>query len=692
MAKDLLLEIGTEEIPARFLSGALKELAEKCMEKFSENRIEFQKVRTYGTPRRLAFLAYHVKEKQKDTVEKVRGPAASVGFTSDGKPTKAALGFARSQGVAVEDLLIKNTDSGDYVFALKKNAGQQTAVLLLDLLPSIIRELSFPKTMRWGEGNFRFVRPIRWLLAVFGQKVIPFELSGLRAGGTTRGHRFLAPCPVEIKTASEYEERLERCSVIADTEKRNSLVYRQISDLARKEGGRIEEDQTLLEEVSNLLEYPTALCGTFDPRYLELPDEVLVTSMKKHQRYFPVRGDEGELLPKFIAVRDGNSDYLDIVRQGNEKVLKARLADASFFYNEDLKEKITVKVKKLDNVVFHEKLGTMGDKTSRLMELSAYIGNKLELPGPVVRDAVRAAFLSKADLVSEMVEEFPELQGIMGFYYAAHAGEREAVCAGIREHYLPRFTGDELPSTPVGMVLAVADKIDTIVGCFSVGIQPTGSQDPYALRRQALGVCHILIQQDRHLSLKETVEASYGLYRRKLKLLLESEAVVELAGDFFRQRLQNILIEKGIRYDIVNAILKPAGDDPADALRRARALAEFCRRPEMEELLTGYNRIKKIAYNARSSEIDPVLFKQQEEKMLWDSFQRLRKEANKKIIQEDYYGALEMLIPLRKYADIFFDNVMVMVDEEQIKHNRLAMLKHISDYIDGIACLSELAI
>lgn len=692
MTRDLLLEIGTEEIPARFLMPALKELAEKGRQRLQENRLSFGEVRTLGTPRRLALYITEVAEKQEDLVEEVRGPAVKVAYKEDGTPTGAALGFAKGQKVKVEDLVTKTTDAGEYVFALKKSTGQTAGEILSVLLPELIRELSFPKPMRWGNGEMRFIRPVHWVTALLGEEVLSVELAGLRAGRNTRGHRFLAPEEIVLKEPGEYEVRLEKAYVIADPQKRREMVYEQVTNLALSEGGRIEEHAPLLEEVTDLLEYPTALCGKFDSQFLELPEEVLVTCMREHQRYFHLRDEKGRLLPKFIAVRNGTADHLQTVKEGNEKVLRARMADAAFFYREDLAEPLESRVAKLDTIVFQEGLGSMGDKTCRLKKLAIYLGQSFGLPETVIIDAERAAYLAKADLVTEMVGEFPELQGIMGSYYAAHSGEKESVCAGIREHYLPRFTGDVLPSTPVGAVVALADKIDTIVGCFAHGIQPTGSQDPYALRRQALGIYRTLVSQERRLNLKELIATSYALYEREIKLTVGLSKVQAQLKEFFRQRLENILEEKGIRYDVTNAILEISWYDPADAYRRALALTKLCEEPELKDLLTAYNRAANLARKAESAEVDPALFESDAESRLWHIFQQLREYSRKKLLQEDYVGALKALSPLREPTDVFFNGVMVMVEDEPVRRNRLALLKQISSYVDQIAKLSELVV
>ncbi|KKM11042.1 glycyl-tRNA synthetase subunit beta [Clostridiales bacterium PH28_bin88] len=690
MAKDLLLEIGTEEIPARFMSPALSQLKELAEKGLAARRLDYRAVATYGTPRRLALLVSDLEERQRDLVEEVKGPAAKVAFDAQGNPTKAAEGFARGQGVPVSALTVKETPAGAYVFATKKLAGGPAAGVLPEFLLEVIAGLNFPKPMRWGYLDMRFARPIKWLVALFGPDVVDLELAGLRSGRLTRGHRFLGSQEIEIREPGDYLPRLEENYVIADQERRREIIWQQIVTLAAQEGGLVQEDEELLEEVTHLLEYPTALCGGFDSSYLELPQEVLITPMREHQRYFPVWGPDGRLLPKFITVRNGTAESLDTVRQGNEKVLKARLADAAFFYQEDLKEPLADKVVRLQPIVFQESLGTMYQKVERIQALAGYLARAMGLPPETEQDAIRCAYLAKADLVTGMVYEFPELQGIMGAYYAAHAGEKESVSRGIREHYQPRFAGDALPETPVGKVVAIADKIDTIVGCFAVGIQPTGSQDPYALRRQALGISHILLSGEHHLSLRDLVTAAYRAYDPTVRLQVPLEQVIQDVGAFFRQRLENIFEEKGFRYDVVNAVLAAGWDDPTDAYNRAGALAAFREDPGFDALLTAFNRAANLAQKAEARPVDPAAFVEAVEGQLYQAFSRVQAETGPRLAAGQYLESLRVIATIRQPIDDFFAGVMVMVEDERVRNNRLAMLKAISDYIAAIADLSKI--
>ncbi|MHB8918801.1 MAG: glycine--tRNA ligase subunit beta, partial [Desulfocucumaceae bacterium] len=491
--KDFLLEIGTEEMPARFVGPALQQLKELAGNQLREKRIQFEQVRAVGTPRRLAVYTTGLAESQQPLVKEVKGPALKVAYNSSGEPTPAVLGFARSQRVDMASLVVKPVGPVEYVFARKSEQGRPTAEVLAQICPELIAGLHFPKPMRWGDLEFRFARPIRWILALYGNAVVRFSLAGLEAGRTTLGHRFLSRGPLTLNDARDYFGEMKKAFVVVDPEERKQLIRSQVEAAAKSEGGRVEEDEELLDEVTNLVEYPTAFVGSYDQAFLRLPKEVPVTVMREHQRYFPVTGSDGGLLPRFIGVRNGITEHIDTVRAGNEKVLRARLADGAFFWDEDLKVPLADRAGSLKKVIWQESLGTVYDKVERVTGLALFIGEKLGAGNDLLGIIKRAAAICKADLVTNMVYEFPELQGVMGREYALRSGEIRDVAQAIFEHYLPRFAGDILPSTQGGRVLSLADKMDTLAGCFAVGIQPTGSQDPYALRRQALGIGSIIL-------------------------------------------------------------------------------------------------------------------------------------------------------------------------------------------------------
>jgi glycyl-tRNA synthetase beta chain len=673
---DYLLEIGVEELPAR-LAGPLvaqfRELGERMLQ---ENRIAFEEVRVYSTPRRITLLVKGIAGVQTDLVEEVKGPPRRAAFDEAGQPTKAAHGFARGQGVAVSDLVVRATPAGEYVFARKRIQGRPTAEVLREQIPALIGGLSFPRPMRWGNLDFRFIRPIRWLVSLLGDEVVDFELSGLRPGRLTFGLRNFHPDPIELRNTEDYLERMREASIIVDQERRKEVIRKALEDEAARLGGRVVPDDDLLEEVTHLVESPLPIVGEFDPRFLRLPPEVVITPMKEHQRYFPVWDENGRLLPRFIAFANGPVDR-ELVRRGNEKVLRARLQDAEFFYQEDLRTPLEKKIEKLKKVVYLEGLGTVYDRVQRLVSLSRYLCGVLGLTELQREAAERAAYLSKADLVTSMVFEFPELQGIMGGYYARAGGEREEVCRAIEEHYRPRFAGDELPQTKPGAVVAIADKIDGLVGCFALGLEPSGSQDPYALRRQALGILHIALSQGFDFSLRELVARAYENYQG-MELRYSLAEVEDRLEEFFRVRLRGLYLDRGYPYDLVDAALGPSSDRIQAVRGRLEALAAVRQEPEMDSLLTAYTRASRLARQGEGREVDPGLFREPEERELYDSWLRIKDDLLCLVAGGKYREALLTGARLTEHLDRFFDRVMVMVEDEALRKNRLGILKDIA--------------
>lgn len=690
--KDFILEIGTEEMPARFVGPALEQLKEAAGSMLTEKRIGFERIRVVGTPRRMAVYVSSLEDRQQSLLKEVKGPALKVAYNAAGEPTPAALGFARSQGVDVKDLVVKSVGPVEYVFALKSEEGRPTGEVLAEICPSLITGLHFPKPMRWGDGDFRFARPVRWLLALFGRDVVEFTLAGVQSGRVTYGHRFLAGDPCVINDAGDYFEELEKAYVIVDPSERKEIIRRQVAEAAAGVSGRVEPDEELLEEVTHLVEYPTAFAGSFDPSYLRLPKEVLVTPMREHQRYFPVVGPDNNLLPKFIGVRNGTSRHMDIVRAGNEKVLRARLADAAFFWDEDLKNSLAERVPQLEKIVWQESLGTVGAKTERLVELASFIGERTGIGDRLQAVVKRTAMLCKADLVTNMVYEFTELQGIMGREYALRSGEDPAVAQAIFEHYLPRFAGDMLPSTPSGRVLSLADKLDTLVGCFGIGIQPTGSQDPYALRRQALGICSIILDGELDLSLRELAGKAYDIYSRNNLMRVDREAVLGDLEEFFRQRLRGILTERGFTYDIVESVLAAGSDDILGALKRAEALDHFRKEPAFDSVITAFNRANNLSRKYGGTVVSPELLQHPAEKILYDALSGVRREVEELMAKRDYSGVLRCSATLREPVDNFFDAVMVMVEDGKVRSNRLALLKNVALLVSPLADLSRIVV
>ncbi len=679
----LLLEIGMEECPARFVGPALAELARIGKEQLEGHRIAHGTVRTLGTPRRLALMVEGVAERQEDMVQEVKGPPARAAFDENGAPTRAAQGFAASQGVPVESLAVKEIDGGAYVFAVHRQPGKPVQEVLPELLANVVASLRFPKSMRWGDGTLRFARPIRWLVAMWGREVIPFELEGVVAGKTTRGHRVLADRAIPLPAAEAYVEVLrEEGRVLVDVEERRSRILQQIETLAREIGGELMLDEVLLDEVTHLVEWPTALRGQFDPAYLEVPEEILVLTMKEHQRYFPVR--DKALLPVFIAVRNGDETGIDIVRAGNEKVLSARLADARFFYTEDLKRPLSQRVEELKSVVFQERLGSLWDKTQRVRKIIERIGGGL--PEADLEKADRAATLCKADLVTNVVYEFPELQGVMGREYALRSGEDASIAEAIFEHYLPRHASDELPKTLPGILVSLADKADTIVGCFGIGLVPTGSADPYALRRQALGIIRIQLAHRTPIRLRQLLEAAADGYTGVIE---EPHEVVAQVLDFFAARMRHLLIEEGVRHDLVDAALALGVDDLIAAWQRAKALQEAAGTETFAALITAYQRAANLAKKASSEAVvDPKLFSDDEEAKLWDALRKVRPEVEAEAMAGRYEQALQILAGLRPRVDAFFDAVLVMAQDEAVRNNRLALLQEVVAAFGHVADLS----
>ncbi|AFM42858.1 glycyl-tRNA synthetase beta chain [Desulfosporosinus acidiphilus SJ4] len=689
MAKDFLLEIGTEEIPAKFSPGAMKQLEEQASKRLGELRLNYRELKVFATPRRLALLVRELQDKQEDLLTEVKGPAVKAAYDANGAPTKAAQGFAKGQGAAVEDLFVQEVNNVPYVFARKSEIGVKTLTLLPQLAQDLIQSLHFPKPMRWRDLEFRFARPIRWIAALYGTEVVSFEFVGLESGRSSRGHRTLAEASVSIENATDYRDVLRKAYVMVDPAERKEVIQTQIKALAEKVGGEVPDDEELLEEVIHIVEYPTALLGEVADRYMHLPEAVITTPMREHQRYFPVRSKAGQLLPYFITVRNGDDFALDIVKAGNEKVLKARLEDAAFYYREDQKVPLSELVSKLGKVVYHEKLGTVEQRVERLRKLSRFIAETLGFTKSLAEDIDRTAYLAKADLVTLMVSDFPELQGIMGSDYAKACGENPAVCQGIFEHYQPRFAGDGIPVSEAGRVVSIADKLDAVVGAFGIGIQPTGSQDPYALRRQAQGIVAILLDSGWNLSLTELLKEAYRSFAEQGTSLLPLEDILQLLQDFFQQRLRFVLLEEGMRYDTVDAVLAQGGDLFNRVREKARVLSEKRNEAEFISYLQAYTR----CFNLTKKEPEQVLKANllvDETELALEKGIALRRERFAQVLAEgvfeEAYQLAGELVPL---IEGLFQAVMIMVEDVDLKNNRLALL---GECVKMLGCLGELSI
>lgn len=692
MAKDFLLEIGTEEIPAKFAPGALLQLQELAQKSFKELRLEYSSLKAYSTPRRLALLVEGLAEKQADLAAEVKGPAVKAAY-QDGKPTKAAEGFARSVGVTVQMLYTQEVNGVPYVFARKAEMGQPTHVILPKLAFELITSLHFPKPMRWGDLDFRFARPIRWIVALFGTEVVPFEFVGLTAGRISRGHRTLSQGDLLLHQAGEYLEGMKKGFIMVDPEERRAVIWDQIQALAARAGGRVEKDEELLEEVMHLVEYPTALLGKVADQYMFLPEAVITTPMREHQRYFPVRAGDGKLLPYFITVRNGNEHALEIVRQGNEKVLKARLADAAFYYQEDQKVPLGELVPKLEKITYHEKLGTVRARVERLRKLTQVIGRKLGLNKEYLDSLDRTAYLAKADLVTLMVYDFPELQGIMGADYAARSGEPTEVCQGIVEHYQPRFAGDVLPQSKVGQVVAVADKLDAIVGTFGIGIQPTGSQDPYALRRQAQGIVGIILAAEWDVSLRELIKETYDGFTEQGLVLLSLVEIQAALEDFFRQRLRYILLEEGIRYDTVDAALAGVWGGEQDSFSRLAKKTRTLAGKRDEDGFIAFSQAYVRSFNLTKKEkpqaLDARVLVDPTEIALAEGINIRRERFDALLASANYDQAYRLASEIVPFIENLFLAVMIMAEEAALRQARLALL---GECVEFLGCLGELSL
>lgn len=688
MTKDLLFEIGTEEIPSGYMAAALESLHAEACHLFEDQRIAFSGVRTLGTPRRLALYIERLEDAQGDLVRQVVGPAKAIAFDEEGRPTKAALGFARAQGIPVEKLLVKTLDRGDYVVAAIQEQGARLQELLPATLPRLVSSLSFPKFMRWGQGTFRFVRPIRWLLALYGGRVIPFEIDGVKSGSKTYGHRFLSRGQIRVRSFEDYIEKLEERYVIVDQARRRGLVVKLAEEAAAKVGGRPVLDDDLVEAVTYLVEHPNVVCGGFESEYLSLPRDVIMTPMRKHQRYFPVINDAGTLLPHFVAISNMLAKDMDVIRAGNERVLRARLKDAAFFFQEDRKIPLSERVPRLKGIIFQERLGTMLDKVGRLQELVVYMTEKVA--PHLIHDARRAAQLCKADLVTTMVKEFPNLQGVMGREYAQLSGEAPVVAQAIREHYLPRFAGDRLPESLIGAFVGLADRIDSICGCFGIGLTPSGSEDPYALRRLGQGTVQILLGAGIDLPLSQPVAKSLELFGDRLTKPRDRTAreVVE----FLAARLQAILTERGVPGDLVDAALSVDVERVPDAGKRAEALAGFRQEADFGELTVAFKRVINILPKGFSKPVEPNRFVTSAERALHGEAANLRTETEHLVRAGDYFRALQRIAAIRPIVDMFFEEVLVMVEDRDLQENRLAILKEVADLFSGIADFSKVAV
>lgn len=689
MAKNLLLEIGLEEMPAHVVWPSSKQLEEKVTKFLTDNSLTFESIESFSTPRRLAIRVTNIPERQEDVQEEVKGPAKKIALDAEGNWSKAAQGFVRGQGLTTDAITFRELNGVEYVYVTKYIHGKESKEVLTGLV-DVVKGLNFPTMMHWGETMFEYIRPIHWIVALLDEEVIPFEVLDVQTGRTTEGHRFLGD-QVELADPSEYDVKLTEQFVIADAQKRQQMIREQIEAIAEKNKWVIDLDPELLEEVTNLVEYPTAFVGDFEERFLAIPEEVLVTSMKEHQRYFEVRNQAGMLLPHFISVRNGNSVKLDNVVKGNQKVLAARLEDGEFFYEEDKKSSIEDLVEKLKNVTFHEKIGSMYEKMKRVGLISQIIGKRVGLSTEELTDLKRAAEIYKFDLVTNMVGEFPELQGIMGEKYALLKGEKPAVATAIREHHQPISAEGELPQTAIGAVLAIADKLDSVLGFFAVDMIPNGSNDPYALRRQTYGIVRIIEAQgwtfpftDLQGAVVDAInedELNYGIhFNRDQKEFIE----------FFKGRLRQRLQMHHVRHDIIDAVVESEQDDMVQIFQSAQIFEKHISDDNFKETMEALTRVinltKKMEPTTITYQVDPALFENDSEKELYAAVKEAKDEFANQSMAENY----QTLTNLRPVIERYFNDTMIMVEDEKIRDNRLNQLAIIAHMANALASIDKI--
>ncbi|RLB90575.1 MAG: glycine--tRNA ligase subunit beta [Deltaproteobacteria bacterium] len=700
MPKTLLIEVLTEEIPAGYIAPALEAMASQLRQKLSQARIKVDgAAKTFGTPRRLALMLQDVAERQTSIVRETVGPPKTAAFDAEGRPTKAAEGFAKSQGVSLRRLAIKTTARGDYVCVRKVEHGQGTRKLLQTIIPEVIAAIPFPKSMRWSNLRLTFARPVHSILALFGNQIISFKLENIRSGRRTAGHRFVHPRSIAIGDPSEYVDTLRSAFVVVDVEERKQMIREQIARAAGNLGGEVIPDEELLDTVTNLVEYPVVSSGTFDKDFLQLPQEVLITAMREHQKYFAVASPDHKLLPCFIAVNNTPAKDMAMIMTGHERVLRARLEDARFFFETDAKATPNEMVQRLKGVLFQAKLGTVFEKVSRVQKLAEYLA---ELIDPGIKPTVsRAAILCKADLTTQMVDEFPKLQGVMGRIYAARSGEPEPVARAIEEHYLPAYAGGPLPKTISGALVSIADKLDTICGCFGVGLIPTGASDPYALRRQAMGIIHIMLERNLSIPLEGLINESLRLLHNQLPENPEETSQNILT--FFQHRMEHLLAEDGFSKDVIAAVLSASIDNVPAVWKRTEALQALKVKPDFEPLAISFKRVVNIIKKAKQlgeipsdmppaqSKANPAVFQEPCEHDLYNAFQKVKQEISEDLSREAFDRALLAVATLKKRIDAFFDSAMVLAEDKRLRQNRLALLQEIAELFTVFADFSRIS-
>ncbi|TDT71387.1 glycyl-tRNA synthetase beta chain [Hypnocyclicus thermotrophus] len=683
---EILLEIGMEEIPARFLKDTLKNIENYIKKEFKDKRIKYSNLKTYGTPRRLILNINEVSLKQDDFTETNIGPSKKVAFDDAGEPTKACLGFVKSQGIDVKDLEIIDTEKGEYIGVKKHIAGVETKELIPNILKECILNINFKKSMKWGTKKLRFARPIRWILAMMNDELINFEIEGIKTELKSFGHRFFGS-EFKVESIEDYFKKIKENNVIIDIEERKNKIVESIKSKCTKIGEKVLLDEELLDEVTNLVEYPYPIVGRFNSEFLEVPQEVLIITMQVHQRYFPILDENGKLLPKFVVIRNGIEDS-ENVKKGNEKVIGARLSDARFFFNEDLKRTLDSFVEDLKNVVYQKDLGTIYEKVERNKELAKYLLEKLDIK-EIEENILRTVHLSKADLVSNMIgeKEYTKLQGFMGKVYAEKAGEDKEVALGIEEHYYPRYQGDKLPTTLEGALTGIVDKIDTLVGCFGVGLIPTGSKDPYALRRATLGIINVILNSKLNINLLDLVNKSLDIYEKKNILKSTREEVLIKVKEFIKQRIINVFTDLKYSKDFVNAIVEVDFKNIIEIESKLKALVTISKNDNFDDIINLVKRIENIAKNYQNTEVKEELLIEEKEKELYNYTEKIKIDVKENLESTDYNNYFDIILNSKGIINEFFNNVMVMEKDENIKNNRLALLKSIYNEFSKVADL-----
>lgn len=686
--RDLLFEIGTEELPAGFQAPALLQLREKFIKKAAEQKIGHGQITTFGSPRRLTIVVQDVVGKQEDGLEELLGPSKQAAFDSNGKPTKAAEGFARSKGTTVEDLKVVDTPKGEYLMLVRELKGQETVTLLPELLREIIIEFSFSKSMKWGSNSQAFARPIQWILSLFGDDIINIEHEGICSSNTSRGHRFMSNIDFVVKNAAVYEELLLSHYVVADPEKRRQIVVKEIAEAVVTSElitGTVTVDEELVDTVTNLVEYPFGVCGVFDEKFLQLPEEVLITSMREHQKYFTIVGADNKLVAGFVAVNNTRVKDIDVTRKGHQRVLRARLEDALFFFEGDKHLTLEKRVPSLAGIVFQAKLGTMLEKNNRIVKLARVLAEAIN-PG-LADDACRVAMLCKADLITDMVGEFPSLQGVMGAAYALHDGEKAYVASAIKEHYMPKKSGAEIACTDLGAIVGLADRLDTIAGCFGIGQIPTGTADPFGLRRLTLAVIHTIAGKGYTFSLSEMVRKALALYGDKVD---GSRETADKIIDFMKGRFANDCVSRGNNAGAVTAAVSVGFDDVNDCMSRIQALVEIRDENAFEVLAASFKRIRNIIKDNAELHVQTELFEHEAESELYRLFQEVAADMQRLVDQKEYLKALRVMLKMKEPVDVFFDNVMVMSEDGGVRQNRLNLLTALASLVMQIGDISKM--